>query len=323
MTPTTPLAPGREAATPGRRRGGAGPTERTDPTDRPGRPDRGEEVSLAARGVRLGYDHRTVVDGVDLEIPAGAVTVIVGANGCGKSTLLRGLARILTPTGGRVELNGRDLQRIRPREVAAVLGLLPQQPVAPEGITVADLVARGRHPHQGAFRRWSAADADAVAVAMALTDTHELAERRVEELSGGQRQRVWVALMLAQDPRIMLLDEPTTYLDIAHQVDLLDLLAELNATRGTTVVMVLHDLNLAARYAHHLVVMAEGRLLREGPPAEVLDAGCVREAFGLEARVIADPVTGCPLVVPVGRYTGAGPVRTTSTEDLPSGTDAV
>jgi iron complex transport system ATP-binding protein len=258
-------------------------------------------VALVARGVHLGYDERTVVRGVDLEVPPGRITAIVGANGCGKSTLLRGLGRILRPTGGRVELDGEDLYRLRPRDVAAVLGLLPQQPVAPEGIRVADLVGRGRHPHQGPFRRWSTADADAVADALALTDTQDLAGRRVEELSGGQRQRVWVAMMLAQDPRLMLLDEPTTYLDIAHQVDVLDLLAELNATRGTTVVMVLHELNLAARYADHLVVMGEGRLLREGPPSVVLDEACVREAFGLEARVVPDPVTGSPYVVPLGR----------------------
>lgn len=258
-------------------------------------------TSLVARGVHLAYDQRRVVHGVDLDVPMGRVSVVVGANGCGKSTLLRGLGRILRPVEGSIELAGRDIHRMRPREVAAVLGLLPQQPVAPEGITVADLVGRGRHPHQGAFRRWSATDADAVARALAMTDTQDLATRRVEELSGGQRQRVWVAMMLAQDPRILLLDEPTTYLDIAHQVDLLDLLADLNEQRGTTVVMVLHDLNLAARYAHHLVVMSEGRVLREGVPSAVLDAECVREAFGLEARVIADPVTGCPLVVPVGR----------------------
>lgn len=263
--------------------------------------ERGRAVSLVAHDLHLAYDRRTVVHGVDLVVPSGCVTVIVGANGCGKSTLLRGLGRILRPTSGRVELDGRDLQGLRPREVATVLGLLPQQPVAPEGITVADLVGRGRHPHQGAFGRWSAEDGDAVARALAATDTQDLAGRRVEELSGGQRQRVWVAMMLAQDPRILLLDEPTTYLDIAHQVDVLDLLADLNAERRTTVVMVLHDLNLAARYADHLVVMARGRLLREGPPAEVLDAACVRDAFGLEARVVADPVTGSPLVVPLGR----------------------
>lgn len=256
------------------------------------------ETRLVAHGVHLAYDQRRVVHGVDLAVPAGQVTVIVGANGCGKSTLLRALGRILRPVEGRVELDGRDLHRMRPREVASVLGLLPQQPVAPEGISVGDLVGRGRHPHQGAFRRWSAADAEAVARALALTDTQDLVGRRVEELSGGQRQRVWVAMMLAQDPRILLLDEPTTYLDIAHQVDVLDLLADLNQQRGTTVVMVLHDLNLAARYADHLVVMAAGRLVREGAPADVLDAECVREAFGLLARVVADPVTGCPMVVP-------------------------
>ena len=259
-----------------------------------------DETRLVAHGVHLAYDQRRVVHGVDLAVPAGQVTVIVGANGCGKSTLLRALGRILRPVEGRVELDGRDLHRMRPREVASVLGLLPQQPVAPEGISVGDLVGRGRHPHQGAFRRWSVADADAVARAPALTDTQDLVGRRVEELSGGQRQRAWVAMMLAQDPRILLLDEPTTYLDIAHQVDVLDLLADLNQQRGTTVVMVLHDLNLAARYADHLVVMAGGRLVREGAPADVLDAECVREAFGLLARVVADPVTGCPMVVPEG-----------------------
>lgn len=255
---------------------------------------------LVARGVHLAYDQRRVVHGVDLAVPTGRVTVIVGANGCGKSTLLRGLGRILRPAEGVVELDGHDLHRMRAREVASVLGLLPQQPVAPEGISVGDLVGRGRHPHQGAFGRWSADDADAVARALALTDTHDLAARRVEELSGGQRQRVWVAMMLAQDPHVLLLDEPTTYLDIAHQVDVLDLLADLNEERGTTVVMVLHDLNLAARYADHLVVMAAGRVVREGPPAEVLDEDCVRQAFGLVARVVADPVTGCPMVVPAG-----------------------
>lgn len=265
-----------------------------------------DETRLVAHGVHLAYDQRRVVHGVDLAVPAGQVTMIVGANGCGKSTLLRALGRILRPVEGRVELDGRDLHRMRPREVASVLGLLPQQPVAPEGISVGDLVGRGRHPHQGAFRRWSAADADAVARALALTDTQDLVGRRVEELSGGQRQRVWVAMMLAQDPRILLLDEPTTYLDIAHQVDVLDLLADLNQQRGTTVVMVLHDLNLAARYADHLVVMAAGRLVREGAPADVLDAECVREAFGLLARVVADPVTGCPMVVPEGAWERRG-----------------
>lgn len=256
---------------------------------------------LRARGVHLGYGEHTVVDGVDLDVPTGRVTVIVGANGSGKSTLLRGLGRLMRPTRGSVELDGVDLYRRPPREVARVLGLLPQHPIAPEGITVAALVARGRHPHRGAFRRWDSTDADAVATALARTDLAELADRRVEELSGGQRQRVWVAMALAQEPELLLLDEPTTYLDLAHQVDLLDLLAELNAERGTTVVMVLHELALAARYADHLVVLHRGRVLRAGPPGEVLDAACLAEAFGLEARVLEDPVSGTPLVVPIGR----------------------
>ena len=258
-------------------------------------------VRLAARGVSLAYDTRVVVHEVDLVIAPGEVTVIVGANGCGKSTLLRGLGRLLRPVAGQVTLGDDDIRSLRSRDVAAVLGLLPQQPLAPEGITVSDLVGRGRYPHQGVFRRWTTDDEAAVAHALLVTETHELAERRVDELSGGQRQRVWVAMMLAQDPRVMLLDEPTTYLDIAHQVDVLDLLCELNRDRGTTVVMVLHDLNLAARYADRLVVMGEGRLLCQGTPDEVMTPETVRDAFGLDCTVVPDPVTGSPLVVPRGR----------------------
>ena len=197
--------------------------------------------------------------------------------------------------------SGVDLYRRAPREVARVLGLLPQHPLAPEGITVESLVARGRHPHRGAFRRWDSTDADAVARALEQAGVADLATRRVEALSGGQRQRVWIAMTLAQEPDLLLLDEPTTYLDLAHQIDLLDLLVQLNAERGTTVVMVLHELALAARYADHLVVLREGRVLRAGPPGEVLDAACLREAFGLEARVIEDTVSRTPVVVPVGR----------------------
>jgi iron complex transport system ATP-binding protein len=256
---------------------------------------------LAAERLTLAYDGRPVVHEVDLEVRPGEVTVVVGANGCGKSTLLRGLGRLLRPVSGTVRLGDADIASLRPRHVAEVVGLLPQQPVAPEGITVGDLVARGRYPHQGVFARSSSGDRDVVARALAATDTHELAGRRVDELSGGQRQRVWIAMVLAQDPRIMLLDEPTTYLDIAHQVDVLDLLDELNREHGTTVVMVLHDLNLAARYAQHLVVMCRGRVLVEGAPGEVLTPEVVQEAFGLACRVLPDPVTGTPLVVPEAR----------------------
>jgi iron complex transport system ATP-binding protein len=256
---------------------------------------------LVARGVSLGYGDRTVVHDLSTEVPDGLTTVIVGANACGKSTLLRGMARLLRPSLGAVLLDGHEIATLPSRQVARTLGLLPQNPVTPEGITVVDLVGRGRHPHQGAFRRWSAEDEHAVAGALELTDTLGLAERLVDELSGGQRQRVWVAMALAQQTDLLLLDEPTTYLDVAHQVEVLDLLAELNETRGTTIVMVLHELNLAARYADHLVAMREGRIVAAGPPAEVITEDCVRDVFGMECRVIEDPVTGTPMVIPLGR----------------------
>jgi iron complex transport system ATP-binding protein len=264
-----------------------------------------EAHTLETRDLRLGYDGAPVVHDLSLAVPPGRVSVIVGANGCGKSTLLRGIGRLLRPDAGSVLLDGDDISRLAPRAVARVLGLLPQQPLAPEGISVSDLVGRGRHPHQGVFRRWSPEDDRIVARALAVTGTAELAGRRVEELSGGQRQRVWIAMVLAQQPEILLLDEPTTFLDVAHQIDLLDLLGGLNHERGTTIVMVLHDLNLAVRYADHLVVMGAGRVLEAGDPRTVLTEELVREAFGLEARIIPDPVTGDPMVVPVSGHVRA------------------
>lgn len=269
---------------------------------------------LEARGLVLGYADTPVVDDLDLVVPPGRVTVVVGANACGKSTLLRGLARLLRPRAGSVLLDGEVLHRLPTRQVARTLGLLPQDPVTPEGVTVADLVGRGRHPHHGAFGRWTAADEEAVAEALVLTDTVDLADRVVDELSGGQRQRVWIAMALAQGTDLLLLDEPTTYLDVAHQVEMLDLLADLNARRGTTVVMVLHDLNLAARYADHLVALRHGRVVAAGTPAEVVTEDVVRTVFGLENRVIEDPVSHTPLVVPVGRHRpGARPTPTAPT----------
>jgi iron complex transport system ATP-binding protein len=256
----------------------------------------------------LGYEDRTVVDGVDLAVPAGRITVIVGANACGKSTLLRGLARLLSPRGGTVLLDGRELHRTPTREVARRMGLLPQSPVAPEGVTVGDLVARGRSPHQRWWQQWSADDERLVRDALAATSVTDLAHRPVDELSGGQRQRAWLALALAQDTEVLLLDEPTTYLDLAHQVEVLELVAELNAHRGRTVVMVLHDLNHAARYAHHIVAMKDGRVVAEGPPAEVVTEELVAEVFGLDCAVVPCPVTTCPHVVPRGRH-GASPRR--------------
>lgn len=249
----------------------------------------------------LGYEGRRVVEELTLDIPDGLVTVIVGPNACGKSTLLRGLARLLRPSSGAVLLDGEEIHRKSTREVARVLGLLPQHPIAPEGISVADLVSRGRHPHQKFLRATTRADRDIVTDALVATDTLPLAQRPVDELSGGQRQRVWIALALAQQTGLLLLDEPTTYLDLAHQLDMLDLIDHLNHTRGTTVVMVLHDLNLAARYAHHLIAMRDGAVVRCGRPDEVVTPETVAEVFGLPASVITDPICGTPLVVPADR----------------------
>ncbi|MGH1549059.1 ABC transporter ATP-binding protein [Leifsonia poae] len=257
---------------------------------------------LSARRLSLAYEGRTVVDGLDLDIPAGRVTAIVGPNACGKSTLLRGLSRLLPPAAGTVLLDGADIHGLPTKQVAQRLGLLPQTPTAPDGITVADLVSRGRYPHQGWFRRWTAEDDEAVAEAMTATGIADLADRAVDELSGGQRQRVWIAMALAQRTDILLLDEPTTFLDISHQLEVLDLLLELNAARATTVVMVLHDLNLAARYAGHLIAMRAGTVVAAGDPSEVVTADLVRDVFGVESVVADDPVTGTPLVVPLGRH---------------------
>lgn len=258
--------------------------------------------SLAAERLTLGYGDRTVIDNLDLALPPGRITAIVGANACGKSTLLRSMSRLLAPRAGRVVLDGKEVHRLPAKELARTLGLLPQSPVAPEGITVADLVGRGRHPHQSVFSRWNEKDDAAVASALDATRTAELADRSVDELSGGQRQRVWIAMALAQQTDLLLLDEPTTYLDASHQVEVLDLLTDLNRTRGTTIVMVLHDLNLAARYADHLIALAAGRLHAAGPPAEVLTAKTVRAVFSLDSHIIEDPVSGRPLMLPIGRH---------------------
>lgn len=264
------------------------------PHDRP----RGD-ARLAAEAVSLGYDGASIITQLTTHIPDGAFTVIIGPNACGKSTLLRGLARLLRPSAGTIVLDGADISRRSPKEVARWLGLLPQSASAPEGITVADLVARGRYPHLGLWRQWTDADEVAVREAMAETGISALSSRRVDELSGGQRQRVWVAMVLAQQTDLLLLDEPTTFLDIAHQVELMELFAALNR-RGRTIVAVLHDLNHAARYADHIIAMRDGRIVAEGPPAEVITAERVEEVFDLPNVVIADPVTRGPLVVPLG-----------------------
>lgn len=257
-------------------------------------------VGLTAENLSLGYGKRTVVSDVNVSISAGSLTAIVGANGCGKSTLLRGCARLLAPQSGRVLLDGEDVTRIPSRRFATTVGMLPQQPIAPDGISVADLVGRGRHPHQRWFRQWSDDDDHSVLEAMASTSVEDLADVPVDELSGGQRQRVWIAMALAQDPDVMLFDEPTTFLDLAHQVEVLDLLLRLNQRSGRTVVLVLHDLNMAARYADTLVMMRDGRIVAQGPPQEVVTSELVHEVFGLHTTVIVDPVAGTPLVLPHG-----------------------
>jgi iron complex transport system ATP-binding protein len=257
---------------------------------------------LSARDLTPKYDQRCVVDGLTAVIPEGKVTMIVGANACGKSTLLRGLSRLLKPAAGVVTLDGKDIHARPARELARTLGLLPQHPTAPDGITVRDLVGRGRYPHQGFFRSWSSKDDSAVQRALAATETLDLADRNVDELSGGQRQRVWIAMALAQETDVLLLDEPTTYLDVAHQVEVLDLVTDLNRKRGTTVAIVLHDLNLAARYADHVIAMKAGGIVALGHPKEVVTEKLVRDVFGLDSRVIPDPVSGTPLIIPIGRH---------------------
>ncbi|MGX2995436.1 ABC transporter ATP-binding protein [Streptomyces sp. JNUCC 64] len=268
--------------------------------DGAGRPGRGGEAGarLRARQLTLAYEERTVVRELDLDVPDGKVTVIVGPNACGKSTTLRALGRLLKPRGGSVLLDGASLAELPTKRIAQQIGLLPQTPVAPEAITVGDLVARGRQPHQRWWQQWSEADERSVTEAMERTDVAALADRSVDELSGGQRQRVWIAMALAQETELLLLDEPTTYLDISHQVEVLDLVRQLNHDRGRTVVVVLHDLNQAARYADHLVAMKAGVVVAEGPPSEVVTQELVREVFGLDCVVVPDPVTGSPLVVP-------------------------
>ncbi|GAA4522195.1 SIP domain-containing protein [Brachybacterium paraconglomeratum] len=278
---------------------------------------------IEAQHLHLAYDRREVVRDLTLSLPEGRITIIVGANGSGKSTLLRGMSRLLTPSSGQVLLDGRDLHSLRGKELARRLGLLPQTPIAPDGVTVRELVTRGRFPHQGLFPQWTEADERAVAEALAATRTDELQERLLEELSGGQRQRVWIAMALAQQTEVLLLDEPTTYLDVTHQLEVLDVVRDLNRERGTTVGIVLHDLNLAARYADHLVAVRDGEIHSQGSPAAVITERMAHEVFALDAHIAPDPVTGTPMVLPLGRDRTAPPHRheedplSTTTETAP------
>ncbi|WP_082869516.1 ABC transporter ATP-binding protein [Corynebacterium stationis] len=261
-----------------------------------------DSTALHVKDVSVGYGERTVLDTLNVDIKRGTVTSIVGPNGCGKSTLLRTMSRLLNPTKGEIVLDGKSIHDIPTRKLATQLGLLPQTPIAPDGIVVADLVGRGRTPHQGILGRWSQQDYDIVAEALETTGISDLAERSIDELSGGQRQRVWIAMALAQRTDTLLLDEPTTYLDVKHQLDVLDLLTELNRDRGTTIVMVLHDLNLAARYSDELVAVSGGKVFAHGHPREVITKENVKSVFGIDSVIITDPVSDQPAVMPIGRH---------------------
>lgn len=264
--------------------------------------DHPDSPALRARDVSVGYGERTVLKNLNVDIKRGAVTSIVGPNGCGKSTLLRTMSRLLNPTQGEIVLDGKSIHDIPTRKLATKLGLLPQTPLAPDGIMVADLVGRGRTPHQGILGRWSQQDYDIVAESLEATGIADLAERSIDELSGGQRQRVWIAMALAQRTDTLLLDEPTTYLDVKHQLDVLDLLTELNRDWGTTIVMVLHDLNLAARYSDELVAVSGGKVFAHGNPNQVITKENVSSVFGIDSIIINDPVSDLPAVMPIGRH---------------------
>jgi iron complex transport system ATP-binding protein len=257
---------------------------------------------LSTKSLTLAYDGNTIIKDLNLAIPQGKISVLVGANGCGKSTLLRGLARLLKPSNGAVYLDGESIFRLSTKEVAKQLGILPQSPVAPEGLTVQDLVAQGRYPYQSWLQQWSEVDEKIVNQALEITNLIELSERALDTLSGGQRQRAWIAMALAQDTDILLLDEPTTFLDLAHQIEVLDLLYDLNKLQHRTIVMVLHDLNQACRYADYLVAVKEGRIFTAGKPQEVMNEEMVKEVFRLDCRVVDDPVVGTPMCIPIGRY---------------------
>ncbi len=257
---------------------------------------------LKADHIVAGYDKKIIIEGINITIPRNKISVIIGANGCGKSTLLKTLSRLIQPASGEILLDEENLSDIAPKQLAKILGLLPQSPVAPEGITVADLVGRGRFPYQSFFKGLSKTDYEAVEEALEIMGITELANHCINELSGGQRQRVWIAMALAQQTDILLLDEPTTFLDISYQVEILDLLTELNRKRGTTIVMVLHDINLSARYADYLFALHRGKMISEGAPSDIITVALMKQVFNLDCEVICDPVSNSPFIVPKGRY---------------------
>lgn len=257
---------------------------------------------LKANNIVAGYDKKIIIDGINITIPSNRISVIIGANACGKSTLLKTLSRLIQPVSGEIVLGEKKLTDIPPKQLARVLGLLPQSPVAPEGITVADLVGRGRFPYQSFFKGLGKKDYEAVEEALEIMGITNLANHSIDQLSGGQRQRVWIAMALAQQTDILLLDEPTTFLDISYQVEILDLLTDLNRNRGTTIVMVLHDINLSARYADYLFALRKGKLIAEGTPSDIITEELIKQVFDLDCQVIRDPVSASPFIVPKGRH---------------------
>lgn len=257
---------------------------------------------LKANNIVAGYDKKIIIDGINITIPSNKISVIIGANACGKSTLLKTLSRLIQPVSGEIFLDEKNLTDIAPKQLARILGLLPQSPVAPEGITVADLVGRGRFPYQSFFKGLGKKDYEAVEEALQIMGVTDLANHSVNELSGGQRQRVWIAMALAQQTDILLLDEPTTFLDISYQVEILDLLTDLNRNKGTTIVMVLHDINLSARYADYLFALHKGKLIAEGAPSHIVTETLIKQVFDLDSKVISDPVSASPFIVPKGRH---------------------
>ncbi|NEQ27148.1 MAG: ABC transporter ATP-binding protein [Microcoleus sp. SIO2G3] len=262
------------------------------------------DAALTARKLSLGYSQTAIIQNLSLAIPAGKITALVGPNGCGKSTLLRGLARLLKPKHGQVCLDGADIFKLSTRSVAKRLAMLPQNPIAPEGLTVRDLVAQGRYPYQTWWQQWSDLDEKRVAEAIAKTDLSAYADHPVDQLSGGQRQRAWIAMTLAQDTEILLLDEPTTFLDLAHQMEVLELLHDLNRQEGRTIVMVLHDLNQACRYADYVVAMRRGEIYAQGKPTEVITPQVVRDVFEVDSQIFTDPISGTPMCVPIAKRSG-------------------
>ncbi|WP_096190179.1 ABC transporter ATP-binding protein [Evansella halocellulosilytica] len=256
---------------------------------------------LQAKDLTFSYEEHPILNDLSIDIPEGQITVFIGGNGCGKSTLLRTMARLLRPIKGAVLLKGEEIFRLKTKEVARKMSILPQGPIAPEGLTVEQLVRQGRYPHQTWLKQWSLEDETMVAKALAATNMSGLANQSVDSLSGGQRQRAWIAMTLAQGASTLLLDEPTTYLDMTHQIDVLDLLYDLNKTEGRTIVIVLHDVNLASRYAHHLVAIQDQTVYAKGKPEDIMDEELIQRVFGLNCRIVEDPLFGTPMVIPHGK----------------------